>query len=62
MIYMAVSMTNGCEYCILSHTAAVKKRGISDKMFKGLIAVVGMASETNKLVDSYQVEVNSFLK
>jgi AhpD family alkylhydroperoxidase len=62
MIYMAVSMTNSCEYCILSHTAAAKKKGMSDTMLKELIAVVGMANETNKLVESYQVEVDSFLK
>ena len=62
MIYMAVSMTNSCEYCILSHTAAAKKQGMSDKMLKELIAIVGMANETNKLVESYQVEVDSFLK
>ncbi|MDC6447769.1 carboxymuconolactone decarboxylase family protein [Alphaproteobacteria bacterium] len=62
MIYMAVSMTNSCEYCILSHTASAKKKGMSDKMLKELIAVVGMANETNKLVESYQVEVDSFLK
>lgn len=62
MIYIAVSMTNSCEYCILSHTAAAKKKGMSDKMLKEIISVVGMANETNKLVESYQVEVDSFLK
>ena len=62
MIYMAVSMTNSCEYCIRSHTAAARKKGMSDKMLKEIIAVVGMANETNRLVDSYQVEVDSFLK
>ena len=62
MIYMAVSMTNSCEYCIRSHTAAAKKKGMSDKMLKELIAIVGMANETNKLVESYQVEVDNFLK
>ena len=62
MIYMAVSMTNSCEYCIRSHTAAARKKGISDKMIKELIAVVGMASETNRLVESYQVEIDSNLK
>ena len=62
MIYMAVSMTNSCEYCILSHTASAKKKGMSDKMLKELIAVVGMANETNRLVESYQVEVDNFLK
>ena len=62
MLYIAVSMTNSCEYCIRSHTAAAKKKGMTDKMLKELIAVVGMANETNKLVESYQVEVDSFLK
>ena len=62
MIYMAVSMTNSCEYCIRSHTIAAKKKGMSDKMLKELIAVVGMANETNRLVESYQVEVDDFLK
>ena len=62
MIYMAVSMTNSCEYCIRSHTGAAKKKGMSDKMLKEIIAVVGMANETNRLVESYQVEVDEFLK
>ena len=62
MIYMAVSMTNSCEYCIRSHTLAAKKKGMSDKMLKELIAVVGMANETNRLVESYQVDVDEFLK
>ena len=62
MIYVAVSMTNSCEYCIRSHSLAAKKKGMSDEMLKELIAVVGMANETNRLVESYQVEVDSFLK
>ena len=62
IIYIAVSMTNSCEYCIRSHTAAARKKGMSDKMLKELIAVVGMANETNRLVESYQVEVDDFLK
>ena len=62
LIYVAVSMTNSCEYCIRSHTLAAKKKGMSDKMLKELIAVVAMANETNRLVESYQVEVDSFLK
>ena len=62
MIYIAVSMTNSCEYCIRSHTAAARKKGMSDKMLKEMIAVVGMANETNRLVESYQVEVDNFLK
>ena len=62
MIYIAVSMTNSCEYCIRSHSLAAKKRGMTDEMLKELIAVVGMANETNRLVESYQVEIDSFLK
>ena len=62
LIYVAVSMTNSCEYCIRSHGLAAKKKGMTDKMFKELIAVVAMANETNRLVESYQVEVDSFLK
>ena len=62
MIYIAVSMTNSCEYCIRSHTAAARKKGMSDKMLKEMIAVVGMANETNRLVESYQIEVDDFLK
>ena len=56
MLYVAVSMTNSCEYCIRSHTKAAQKKGLTDKMLKELIAVVAMANET------YQVEVDSFLK
>jgi AhpD family alkylhydroperoxidase len=62
MIYVAVSMINSCEYCIRSHSLAAKKKGMTDDMLKELIAVVGMANETNRLVESYQVEVDSFLK
>ena len=62
IIYVAVSMTNSCEYCIKSHTLAAKKKGMTDNMLKELIAVVAMANETNRLVESYQVEVDSFLK
>ena len=62
LIYVAVSMTNSCEYCIRSHTLAAKKKGMTDKMLKELISVVSMANETNRLVESYQVEVDNFLK
>jgi len=62
LIYVAVSMTNSCEYCIRSHTLAAKKRGMTVKMLHELIAVVGMANETNRLAESYQVEVDKFLK
>ena len=62
LIYVAVSMTNSCEYCIRSHSMTAKKKGMSDKMLKELIAVVAMANETNRLVESYQVKVDNFLK
>ena len=58
MIYVAVSATNGCAYCIASHTAAARKGGMSDAMFAELMAVVGMANETNRLVSGYQVEID----
>ena len=62
LIYVAVSITNGCEYCIRSHSFAAKKKGATDEMLKEMFAVVGLANKNNKLVDSYQVEVDSFLK
>ena len=62
LIYVAVSMTNSCEYCIRSHTLAARKKGMNEKMLNELIAVVGMANETNRLVESYQVEIDNFLK
>ena len=62
LIYVAVSMTNSCEYCIRSHSLAEKKKGMNVKMLKELIAVVAMANETNRLVESYQVKVDNFLK
>src|SRR3954447_20743270 len=58
MIYLAVSATNQCGYCIASHTAAARKAGMSDAMFGELIAVVGMANETNRLASGYQVEID----
>ena len=62
MIYIAVSMTNSCEYCIRSHTKSAQLKGMSDEMLKELIAVVAMANETNRLVESYQVQVDDNLK
>lgn len=58
MIYVAVSVTNNCEYCINSHTTAARKAGMSDTMLAELLAVVGMANETNRLANGYQVEVD----
>jgi AhpD family alkylhydroperoxidase len=58
MIYLAVSATNQCGYCIASHTAAARKAGMSDAMFAELMAVVGMANESNRLASGYQVEID----
>src|SRR6266702_1053792 len=58
LIYIAVSVTNNCNYCIASHTASAFGKGMSDAMFKELQAIIGMANETNKLVTGYQVEVD----
>lgn len=58
MIYLAVSATNGCEYCIRSHTAAARKAGMNEAMLGELMAVVGMANETNRLANGYQVDVD----
>ncbi len=62
MIYVAVSATNQCGYCIASHTAAARKAGMTDAMFAELIAVVGMANETNRLASGYQVEIDEKFK
>ena len=58
MLYLAVSATNGCEYCIRSHTFSARKQGMTEAMLGELMAVVGMANETNSLADGYQVEVD----
>ena len=58
MIYLAVSTSNGCAYCIASHTTAARKAGMSNDMFSELMAVVAMANETNRLASGYQVEID----
>jgi AhpD family alkylhydroperoxidase len=58
MIYVAVSVTNGCGYCIASHTAAARKAGMTEAMFGELMAVVGMANETNRLANGYRVPID----
>jgi len=59
MVYVAVSATNGCEYCTYSHTAAARAKGMSDAMLAELLAVVGLANETNRLANGYRVEVDA---
>ena len=62
LIYVAVSITNGCEYCTRSHSYAAKKKGATEEMIKEMISVVGLANKNNKLVDAYQVEVDEIYK
>ena len=58
MVYLAVSASNGCQYCTASHTASARAHGMTDAMLGELMAVVGMANETNRLANGYQVEID----
>lgn len=62
MVYVAVSATNGCEYCTYSHTAAARKKGMTDAMLMELLAVVGLANETNRLANGLRIEVDPQFK
>lgn len=62
LIYLAVSTTNQCGYCIASHTAAARKAGMTDEMFAELQAVTGMANESNRLASGWQVEIDDRFK
>jgi len=62
MLYLAVSMAHSCEYCIASHGAAARKKGMTEEMFGELMAVVGMASETNRLVTGWRVPLDETLR
>ena len=62
LIYVAVSMTNSCEYCTKSHTAAAMKKGATQEMIKEMIDVMGIANQNNKLVEAYGVEVDEIYK
>ena len=59
MVYLAISVSNGCEYCTASHGAAARKAGMTDAMFGELMAVIGMANETNRLANGYRVPVDA---
>jgi AhpD family alkylhydroperoxidase len=59
LLYLAVSATNGCDYCIASHTASARRHGMTDEMLGELLAVVGMANETNRLANGYQVDIDA---
>jgi AhpD family alkylhydroperoxidase len=58
MLYVAISATNGCGYCVASHTASARKAGMTAEMFAEVMAVVGMANQTNRLAAGYQVEID----
>jgi len=62
MIYVAVSASNGCNYCIASHGASARRQGMTDEMLGELMAVVGMANETNRLANGYQVEIDEMFR
>jgi AhpD family alkylhydroperoxidase len=62
LVYLAVSVSNQCGYCIASHTASARKAGMTNEMFAELMAVVGMANETNRLSAGYQVEIDERFK
>lgn len=62
MIYVAISASNQCGYCIASHTASARKAGMTDAQFAEVMAVVGMANETNRLASGYQVEIDDRFK
>ncbi len=62
MLYIAVSVANSCTYCINSHTAAARKKSLSDEMLAELMAVVGMASQTNALANGFQIELDEVFK
>jgi len=62
MLYLAVSIAQSCEYCIASHTAAARKRGLTDEMLGELLAVVGMAAETNRLATGWRVPIDESLR
>ena len=62
LIYVAVSVTNQCPYCIASHTSSAESKGMTAEMFHELMAVVGMANESNRLASGYQVEIDERFK
>ena len=62
LIYVAVSITNNCEYCIHSHTAAARAKGMTDAQFHELVAVTGLANETNRLANGYRIAVDPQFK
>ena len=62
LIYVAVSITNQCDYCIAAHTVSARKKGMTEAMFNEMLAVVGQANENNRLVAGLQVEIDEQFK
>ena len=62
LIYIAVSVVNGCEYCVHSHTEVARKKGMTEEMRSELLSVIAMASQTNALANAYQIEVDDAFK
>jgi len=62
LIYIAISASNQCGYCVASHTASARKQGMTDAQFAELMAVTGMANESNRLASGYQVEIDDRFK
>jgi AhpD family alkylhydroperoxidase len=62
LIYVAVSVSNQCDYCIAAHTAAARKKGMTELQFNELLAVVGLANQNNRLVAGHQVEIDEQFK
>ncbi len=62
LLYLAVSIAHGCEYCVASHTASARKRGMNEEMYGELLAIVGMAAETNRLATALQVPVDEIFR
>jgi AhpD family alkylhydroperoxidase len=62
LLYVAVSISNQCDYCIAAHTAAAKKKGMTEEMFNEMLSVVGLANQNNRLVAGHQLEIDEQFK
>jgi len=62
LIYLAVSVTNGCPYCVAAHTASARKKGMTDAMFHQMMAITALANANNRLANGYQIEVDEQFK
>jgi AhpD family alkylhydroperoxidase len=62
LIYIAVSVTTGCPYCVAAHTSSARKKGMTDAMFHEMMSVVGLANANNRLANGYQIEIDEQFK